>query len=219
MACAPERSVILHRLLIAVVVSLLAFPPALDAQHYRFGEPDYTGAEIGRHGSATVVESDGPAITGRREFYGGVVPLGLKNRWIMVQDSTIGLVFSRPSGVKADLESYAADVYLRALNAVTAVEIRALAFSVWGEPTSYLGVTVLAERGPGEDWEFHPRWREVRESPQGHRTSIIWINRVMFEDESVWEADTEPVAAAWRFATGSEFTGLPEDELLRASGP
>ena len=189
-----------------------------EGQEYRFEDADGPGVEIGRSGTAIVVDAAGPALFGRREFYRPVPPLQLRNRWIVVQDSTLGLVFAAPSGVKPDVEAYDGDVHLRSLQGVTAVEVRALVFNVWGELTGYLGVTVLIELEAGDAWDSQPRWADVLATAHAHRTSIMWINRVMFDDESILEADMAPVATAWSYVTGSEFDGLPEDSLLDAIG-
>ena len=175
--------------------------------------------EVGRFGAARVLESNGPALVGRREFYRPVPPLDMRSRWVIVQDSTFGVVFTEPSGVTSDLEDYDSDIYLRALEDIKAVEVRSVAFNVWGEMSAYLAVTVLIERATGERWDMHPRWSVEAVPLHEHRTSIMWINRVMFEDESILEADLEPIAAAWTHVTGSPFETLPEQSLIRAVGP
>lgn len=180
------------------------------------GQP---AVEIGRVGAAAVLEAVGPPLFGRREFYRPVPPLPLRNRWIVVQDSTSGIVFTEASGVRPDLDNYDGDLYLRALTDVKAIEVRALVFNVWGELSAYLGMTVLVERSNGERWDLHPRW-EAHDAPTGeHRTTISWVNRVMFSDESILEADIEPLEVAWTHVTGSAFEGLPEELLVRAIGP
>jgi hypothetical protein len=200
-----------------LLAMLLIAPRVAEAQAYRFDGGGATKV-IAREGSALVVDADGPALVGRREFYRPVPPLQLRNRWIVVQDSTFGVVFSQPSGVKPDLDSYVGDLYLRSLVAVTAIEVRALVFNVWGDAAGHLEVTMLMERGPGETWDEHPRWRDLQAPAHEQRTSIVWINRVMFDDESVLEADLAPVASAWKAVTGKEFPGLPENSLKRAMG-
>ena len=71
----------------------------------------------------------------------------------------------------------------------------------------------------GEEWDLHPRWPADRAPTHEHRTSIMWIHRVMFDDESILEVDLEPIAGAWSHVTGSGFEGLPEESLVRAIGP
>jgi hypothetical protein len=175
---------------------------------------------VGRDGTALILEAEGPPLDGPREFfYRPSPPFDVSSRWIMVQDSTFGVVFADASGVKGGLGSHVGDLYLRALANVRAVEVRALVFNVWGEYSGHLAVTVLVDRGAGERWEIHPSWTDVPAPVHEHRTSIVWINRVMFDDESILEADLAPVGRAWEHVTGSDFEGLTDDPPLRAVGP
>ena len=202
-----------------VVAGLLLAAVGVEAQGFRFEDPGGDAHEIGRDGTAVIVEAEGPALAGPREFfYRPSPPFDVNSRWVLVQDSTFGVVFTQPSGVKGELDGYVGDLYLRALADVRAVEVRALVFNVWGDPAGHLAVTVLVERGAGERWEIHPRWTGVAGPPHEHRTSIVWIHRVMFDDESILEADLAPVARAWEHVTGSDFEGLAEDPPLRAIG-
>jgi len=198
---------------------LAAGPTAVQAQSNEFGSGGDAAVEIARVGAARVLEAVGPPLFGRREFYRPVPPLELRHRWVVVQDSTSGVVFTAPSGVKQDLDTYVADVHLRSLQGIRAIELRSLVFNVWGELSGYLGTTVLTERRPGDRWDLQPRWRSDDLPTQGHRTSILWVNRVMFDDESILEADLEPIAAAWSRVTGSAFEGLPEGMPWPALGP
>jgi hypothetical protein len=198
---------------------LLGASVGVEAQEFRFEGPSGDAREVGRDGTAVIVETEGPPLAGPREFfYRPSPPFDVNSRWVLVQDSTFGVVFTQPSGVKGELDGYAGDLYLRALADVRAVEVRALVFNVWGDPAGHLAVTVLVERGAGERWEIHPRWTGVAGPAHEHRTSIVWINRVMFDDESILEADLRPVGLAWEYVTGSDFEGLAEDPPLRAIG-
>ncbi len=204
---------------LALVAGAFSLAPAcLAAQDFRFEGGSGGARTIDRSGTALVVEAAGPPLFGQREFYRPVPPLDLRHRWIVVQDSTFGVVFSQPSGLRGDLESYSGDLYLRALAAVRAVEVRALVFNVWGDPAGHLAVTVLVERGAGERWEIHPRWSDVEGPAHEHRTSIVWIHRVMFDDESILEAEMTPVARAWEHVTELDFEGLVDERPHRAIG-
>ena len=202
-----EAGLVARVLTLAAAASALA-PVGTQAQEFRFEGPGAAARQIGRDGTAIILEAEGPALFGEREFYRPVPPLELRNRWILVQDSTLGVVFAQASGVKPDLDSYEGDLSLRALAGLTAVEVRALVFNVWGDLSGHLAVTVLVERSVGESWEIHPRWTDLRGPPHEHRTSIVWVNRVMFDDESILVADLAPVAQAWEHVTGSDFEGL-----------
>jgi hypothetical protein len=197
----------------ALLTPLQAAAQGLDPQ--RNGEPRI----VDRDGTALILEAEGPALDGPREFfYRPSPPFDVNNRWIMVQDSTFGVVFAQPSGVKGGIGGYAGELFLEARANVRAVEVRALAFNLWGEYAGHLAVTVLVDRGEGERWEIHPTWAAPNIPMHEHRTSIVWINRVMFDDESVLEADLAPVGRAWEHVTGSDWEGLVEDPPLRAVG-
>lgn len=214
----PSPAVVRLGALTLAVWSLLIAPSPVDAQDFRFEGGEGAARQIDREGTAIVVEAEGPALFGQREFYRPVPPLDVRHRWVVVQDSTFGVVFTQPSGVRSDLQAYTGDIYLRALTGVTAVEVRSLVFNVWGDPAGHLAVTVLVERGVGERWEIHPRWNDVEGAPHEHRTSIMWIHRVMFDDESILEADLTPVARAWEHVTGADFEGLADEPPRRAVG-
>lgn len=200
-----------------VVAAALTARPAV-AQEFRFGATGGPASLVGREGTALVLETQGPPLAAPREFfYRPSPPFDVRHRWILVQDSTFGVVFAQESGVKADIGSYAGDLYLRALAGVRAVEVRALVFNLWGDFIDQLAVTVLVDRGPGEALEVHPLWASET-SPHEHRTSITWVNRVMFDDQSILEADMAPVAEAWEYLTGTDFEGLTDRAPRRAIG-
>jgi hypothetical protein len=187
------------------------------AQEARIEAGGWSARVVDRDGTAVILEAEGPALDGPREFfYRPSPPFDVSHRWILVQDSTFGVVFSQPSGVKGGIGGYVGDLYLLALENVRAVEVRALIFNVWGEFEGQLAVTVLVDRGGGERWEIHPTWSPASAPLHEHRTSILWINRVMFDDEAVVEADMAPVAGAWEHVTGSDFDDLGDVPLLRA---
>jgi hypothetical protein len=201
-----------------VAGSAFLVPAEALAQDFRFEGGGGQARLVARDGPAAIIEAPGPALAGPREyFYRPSPPFDVRNRWILVQDSTFGVVFAQESGVKGDIGSYAGDLYLRALADVRAIEVRALVFNVWGEYADHLSVTVLVDRGVGEAWEIHPLWPAENPTHE-HRTSIVWINRVMFDDESILEADRGAVARAWEFVTGADFEGVEDDAPVRAIG-
>ncbi|MDH3205362.1 MAG: hypothetical protein OEO79_02050 [Gemmatimonadota bacterium] len=207
-----------RRVAVLVAFSLASGVPAIEAQQPELAFRNEPAREIARFGAARVLEAVGPPLFGRREFYRPVPPLQLRNRWLVVQDSTFALVFTQPSGVKPDVDGYDGDIYLRALQDIRAIEVRTLVFNVWGDLSGYLGITVLMEGREGAGWDLHPRWPSEGRPTHEHRTSIMWIHRVMFDDESILQADLAPIAAAWSHVTGSAFEGLPEELLVRAVG-
>jgi hypothetical protein len=195
----------------------LAAAPAA-AQEFPFEGSGSPARMVGREGTALILEAEGPPLAGPREFfYRPSPPFDVRHRWIVVQDSTFGVVFAQASGVKTDIGSYAGDLYLRALAGVRAVEVRALVFNLWGDYTDHLSVTALVDRAVGEAWELHPLW-PAEDPAHEHRMSIVWIHRVMFDDESILEADLSPVGRAWESVTGADFEGLGDESPVRAVG-
>jgi hypothetical protein len=175
---------------------------------------------VASEGTAVILEAEGPPLDGPREFfYRPSPPFDVNSRWVLVQDSTLEVVFASPSGVKKGLQGYVGDIFLRALTDVRAVEVRSLVFNVWGQYEGQLAVTVLVDRADGERWEIHPSWTGLTAPLHEHRTSVVWIHRVMFDDESIVEAELGPIGRAWEHVTGSDFEGMPEDPPLRATGP
>jgi hypothetical protein len=212
---APRR---LGTILLASVASALHPSPA-NAQEERVEARGWDARVVARDGTASIVEAMGPPLDGPREFfYRPSPPFDVSSRWLVVQDSTFGVVFSQPSGVKGGIGGYVGDLYLGALTDVRAIEVRALVFNIWGEYAGHLAVTVLVDRAAGERWEIHPSWSGVTAPLHEHRTSIVWINRVMLADQSVVEADLAPVGRAWEHVTGTDFEGLTDEPPIRAVG-
>lgn len=202
----------------AFFLSVLLLAPAdgVTAQEYRFESSGDVGTVIARDGGAIVVETVGPNLVGRREIYRPVPPLDLRARWIVVQDPSFSVIFGNPSGVRGEPGAYEGEISLRASREIRAIEIRALVFDVWNELADYLTFTVLDERQAGESWSLQPQWSD-ESGPDEHRTSILWVHRVMLEDETIVEADGGLVGSAWSAVTGTEFEGLPPD-AARANG-
>lgn len=193
---------------LTLTASLLVTAAGVEAQEYRFESSGDVGTVIGREGGAIVVDTQGPRLVGRREIYRPVPPLDLRGRWILVQDPSLGVVFGNPSGVRAEPGSYEGEISLAATEEIRAIEIRALVFDVWNELADHLTFTVLEERQANESWSLQPQWSD-ESGPGEHRTSIVWIHRVMLEDETILEADEGLVERAWLAVTGTEFEGLP----------
>jgi hypothetical protein len=215
----PKRAPRLLGSLMAAGVAALLHPSAAHPQEARIEARGWDARVVARDGTASIIEAQGPPLDGPREFfYRPSPPFDVSSRWVVVQDSTFGVVFSQPSGVRGGLGGYVGDLYVGALAEVRAVEIRSLVFNIWGEYAGHLAVTVLVDRAAGEQWEIHPTWSGVTAPLHEHRTSIVWINRVMFADQSVVEADLAPVGRAWEHVTGTDFEGLVDEPPIRAVG-
>lgn len=194
----------IHAVVLASALTLFAASPS-EAQDYRFGSGD-TAERIAEVGTSLVVQSVGPRLLRMGPII--LQRFALYNRWVMVQDSTMGVVFTRPGGVKASVPDYVGDVSLTALSDVVAIEVRSLVFNVWNDLAGHLAVTRLVDQSIGESWSMDPRWTGVERSPTEHRTSVTWVHRVMFGNESIFEADLDVVREAVLALTGEELDDL-----------
>lgn len=59
----------------------------------------------------------------------------------------------------------------------------------------------------------------ARRRPRLHRTTLLWIHRVIFDDEPIQEAGLVPVRRAQPYVTGPDCEGLPDASLVRAGRP
>jgi hypothetical protein len=196
-----------------VIIGALASSTPLLAQEYLFEERSQPGAEVARAGSAIVIEAPGPVTCSACAF--DQARDGTRLRWLVVQDSSLGVVFTEPSGVRpsADVYGLNGDVDLRAIRDVRAVEVRAVTFNVWGEYGKLLSVTRIRNQQAGDEWSYNPSWSDIGAPAHTHRISIMWVHRVMFDDESVTLANPGGLSAAWRFITGEDL-GEMEEPLL-----
>jgi len=135
----------------------------------------------------------------------------------MVQDTAMGVVFTEPSGVKptggfsdAFLE-YDGDVDLRTTVEVTAIEVRALTFDVWGDFGKLVSVEQIYRRDQGATWSFNPRWSDLGAPTRTHTASIMWVHRVRYADGAIRVQVDTSVVEAWRLLTGLQV----DDSLLR----
>ena len=90
-AAAPVRAVL------AVVISIAA-PAFASAQAYDFESDGESARLLDRVGTAMVIDAEGPSLVRTGPII--VEHDVLRHRWLMVQDSTMGVVFTEPSGVR-----------------------------------------------------------------------------------------------------------------------
>jgi len=156
-----------------------------------------TATILDRFGTATILESAGPAIATSAYRSADM----MRYRWFMVQDSSLGVVFTEPSGVKrAGVAGgdYDGDVDLLALKGVRAIEVRALLFNVWREYTMTVSATDVQLREPGATFSYNPRWSDLFAPTSEMQGSIMFVARVLNLDGSIVEAALEPVLALAR---------------------
>lgn len=170
---------------------------------------------IAEHGTAQILRFDGPefketrwASRDRNDLPRHAV------QWYMIHDSTMGVIFRKPSGVKYDDGEYDFDLHIKALETIFGVEIRILAFNVWNDPAnsfSYSRVILMEQLARTS---FDPRNYVTDKYFRDHFTSIVWVSRVRLPDGTIREADTEAVLAAARIVSGADIEQL-EEELLK----
>lgn len=123
----------------------------------------------------------------------------LRYAWYMVQDSTLGLVFSEPSGVrrKDTQEEVDGDFFLQALEPVRAFEIRVITFDVWRDRNGTLTTTELNPLWNEERAlrDYDPRWSDVVGRNRHLGTSLVWIANVMLTDGTIRSYDASAVVA------------------------
>lgn len=136
-----------------------------------------------------VLKVQGPEINARDENFPGV-----HLEWYVVQDSSLGLVFRKPSGLKIDSNrGYDGDIDLRAVEAVDAFEVKALTFHAWDEHAGTFQTTYRSGFEAEGERSFDPRWVDLRDEDNRHLTSIIYISRVRYPDGEITVANTDPV--------------------------
>ncbi len=168
-------------------------------------EPAQAQQEIERIGTAVVQEASGGPVRfdGARGLVVGDRST-LELRWLMVQDSTLGLGFDGPAGVKGvvtdgDVQwyQYEADLKLVAYAPVTAFEVRVLTFNVWNEFTGTISFTQLEDLRAGQRRKFKRFWGWYGEGLlRAHRTSVAYLARVRLLDGRVVVADPAPALKA-----------------------
>ena len=94
--------------------------------------------------------------------------------------------------------AFRADIPIVAAEPLAAVEVRFLAFDVWGEHMVTLVSTEIsdipaAEDTPGGVWTYSARWSVAERDCATLHSTVAYIARVRTRDGRVYEADTAPV--------------------------
>lgn len=170
-----------------VIAGPLLSPTVAKGQGFELGgDPAEIQETIG---TAAIIFAEGEAVnpSARSEDRA-------RYQWYMVQDSTLGVVFTEPSGIHATRNRlYNGDIDAVALRPITAVELRSATFTAWREFSGVIAVTSIEHREPGDEFNFDPTWRDIEEPANTHYISITWVHRVLYDDESITVADLEPV--------------------------
>jgi hypothetical protein len=153
---------------------------------------------IDRFGSALVLQASGGSVAIERELGAVSSKSSLELQWIMVVDSSLGLVFDGAVGAEGTYSKpyfqYLANMKMRALKPVTAFEVRFLVFDVWKDFQVLLSFSQLEDLAAGQQKSFKRVWGYYGESQlRDHYISIGYVSRVRLADGSTIVADTAPV--------------------------
>lgn len=211
-------------LLVAALVltffALPALPSAAQAQEY-VPLGDDSARVVTRVEDAVVLKCQGERVASAPP------QAQLRHEWYVVQDSSMGIVFTECSGLKASPKSrYDGDVDIRALTAVQALEVRSATFDAWRDftGTKEMFRWVLLIEGDTDD--FDPRWSDVWDTADEHLISVTYVSRVMMLDtetleRSIREADITPVleiaSKIDRSVTADSLQMVP-DSVVQVSG-
>jgi hypothetical protein len=151
-----------------------------------------------RIGTASIVVDNGPSVYFGFPGNGGS---SLTYDWVVVVDSSLGLVFERPAGVQAwgtaAVPKIVLDVNVRAIKPVAAYEIRVLTFDVWRRHTGTLIYGRFQDIKPGQKKGVKRTWGGYTEAEARLQlTSILYVAKVRYQDGRTVVADAAPVLRA-----------------------
>lgn len=199
---------------LCLAILVLVFPGSGNAQNQvEVVDLDGEAAEvIDRIGSAIVLKAEGDGIPGTGP---GTAPNRpkLNYEWYMVQDSSLGVVFREPSGVKFNTRDYEydGDIDLKSLVGIHAVEVRVVTFNVWREVSGTGSTTRILLSEDDNNFNLDPRWDGS--NLHKHYYSITYISKVRYADGTVVEADIDPVLRTARRISGD----ITEEQLVPES--
>jgi len=151
-----------------------------------------------RVGTATITVSKGPRLAA--DLVANAAS-SLAYDWVVVSDSSLGLVFDGVGGARAAGSPAAPEIRLdadvRALAPVSAYEIRVITVDVWRRHTATLVYSRLQDIKTGEKKGVKRTWggfeaRDVRLQ----LTSITYVSKIRFQDGRTVVADPAPVLKA-----------------------
>ena len=163
--------------------------------------------------SVTVTEADGGSI-GANTRYGIILneESSLSRDWVVIHDARLPVDFEGTPGATTWYEApevvvsgsrvamrgndeyeYNVQATLVASQPVTAVNVRFIAFDVFGEHVTTLGATEVVDLAPGEPSRFDWRWRADDNDAYAHFATVGFIARVRTADGQVHNADANTI--------------------------
>jgi hypothetical protein len=128
--------------------------------------------------------------------------------WVVVNDSSLGVVFDGPAGARASGNPSAPEIKIdgdiRALAPIAAYEIRLITFDVWRRHTATLVHSRLQDLKPGDKKGVKRTWGGF-EAPEVRLqlTSIAYVSKVRYQDGRTVFADPAPVLRAAQVVSAS----------------
>jgi len=171
------------------------------------------GAQIAEVGGAQVLEFSGPKVG--TDYGSKDLP---RHVWIIVQDSSMGVVFTEPSGLKLrnDIRALDADLVLVALDPIMAVRLYMFVFDIWGENRVLYEYDAILHRSPGIKFDFNPWFRVYGGIPYG---CVTWVGRVRLRNGTVRKSDNAAAVIGIQKGILDTFTEEELEEFLKEPRP
>ena len=179
-------------------------------------------------GATTITTTDGGSI--QTNLIANIVlnkESSLRREWVAVHDDTMPVDLVGTPGVTTIYESggarysrgdyrYKATYAVRVSEPVVAIEVRFIAFDVWGDRTRALTATDIQDFAPG-DYPLDAEWSLYSENEASeHYASIGYVATVRTKAGEIYRADVDAVTDAARNYM-SDFTSDLLDEDPPAS--
>lgn len=156
---------------------------------------------VERIGTATISKASGGSVKIQRGMGSVSARSTLELEWVMVNDSSLGIVFDGPVGANGIYDDpwyrYESNMRMLALQPVTAFEVRILTFDVWHQFTGTLAFSQLEDLSVGQRKSFGRFWGIYGESQlRDHFASVAYVAKVRFADGRTVIADPAPALKA-----------------------
>jgi hypothetical protein len=165
------------------------------------GQPAPIVIVIDRVGTAIITKASGGSVKIQRGLGAVSNRSTLELDWVMVTDSTLGIVFDSPVGAQGVFDDpwfrYESNMKMRALLPVQAFEVRILTFDVWHQFTGTLSFSQLEDLAPGQQKSFDRVWGIYGEGQlRDHFISVAYVAKVLLADGRTMIADQAPALKA-----------------------
>jgi hypothetical protein len=158
-------------------------------------------AVVDHVGTAVITRGSGGSVKIQRGLGAVSNRSTLELEWVMVADSTLGIIFDGPVGASGIYDDpwyrYASSMRMKALVPIRAFEVRILTFDVWRQFTGTLSFSQLEDLVPGQQKNFDRVWGIYGEGQlRDHFTSVAYVAKVRLADGRTVIADPGPALRA-----------------------